>query len=252
MGTNDKNIKYGKIIPAVLLALIIFSSCINKNTGEETIINDNKDYFIEDEQNSAEESNLNNNDFSQSMDFPRVMYVNSPEGLRIRKAPSLDSAKIGIYLYGGRVIVYKQNDVPATIDGLTEYWYQTSHGYFEGKYYDSAWVFGGYLSEDLPLDVPVIFGLWEEENNNSIIYYFSPDNNYQEGLKESEWFNIGKWELNGDKLTLVTESGPYEKLHSPEIEEAKIFILNRNNIQLKFSDGTQVNLVRSEDPYISY
>ena len=119
--------------------------------------------------------------FSQSSDFPRIMYVNSLDGLRVRVAPSLDSVRIGAYLHGERIIVYARNDASINIDGITDYWYQIRRAHFDGKWYDTAWVFGGYLSESLPLDVPVVLGLWEDENHNSHIYYFSPTTIYKEG-----------------------------------------------------------------------
>jgi hypothetical protein len=191
--------------------------------------------------------------FSQSSDFPKIMYVNSLDGLRVRAATSLDSARIGAYLHGERIIVYERNDTPVNIDGITDYWYQTHRVYyFGGKYYNTAWVFGGYLSESLPLDVPVFLGLWEEENNNHHVYYFSPTTVYKEGIKGSEWFNDGTWKLNENTLVLITNFGAYEKLDNPIIEEFYIAVDNRNHITLQYPDGKLINLMRSNDCDVYY
>lgn len=241
-----------RVFVIISIAAFILSSCNNKQTTDRSIADEKITPAVKEVPNVTEAPAPENAAAVQPREFPKIMYVNSPEGLRIRQTPSLDSARIGVYLYGQRIVVDKRSDAPVTIDGITDYWYQTHHVYFENKYYDSAWVFGGYLSESLPLDLPVVLGLWEEENNEWIIYYFSPANNYSKGRKESEWFDIGKWELHENSLRLIIDSGAYEKLDNPETVEVTLVTVDRNHIRLEYPNGERYNLVRSEDPSVLY
>ena len=189
--------------------------------------------------------------FSQLSDFPKIAYVNVADGLRKRAEPSIHSSIEGRLLYGERIIILERSQSTATIDGITDYWYRT-YGHWKDRSYQWTWVFGGYLSENLPLDVPVILGLWEAEENIRHIFLFLPNNVYREGVKGSEWFRSGKWELNGNTLILVTEYGRYEKLDNPEIEKVHISINDRNNIILAFPDKNQEKLTRSNDHNVQY
>ena len=184
--------------------------------------------------------------FSQLPDLPKIMYVNASSGLRMRDDPSLSSSVRVTIPYGERIVVTARSGTTVTIDRITDYWYKTFiRGY-------TGWVFGGYLSETLPSDVPVILGLWEAENNTGRVFYFNSNNIYREGHKESEWYRIGKWQLNENKLILITESGAYEELPEPEIKETYISVINRNTVVLLYSDGVQVRLIRSNDYDVLY
>jgi hypothetical protein len=111
--------------------------------------------------------------FSQSFERGKVMHVNSPEGLRIRAEPSINSRIVGINSYGQCIVLDEKSDVAVTIDGITAYWYK-SFNYKGGN----GWVFGGYLSENLPPNVPIISGIWEVENNGTFLYCFDIDHTY--------------------------------------------------------------------------
>jgi len=91
-----------------------------------------------------------------SQEFPKVMYVNSKEGLIQRKSPSLNGERIGVFLHGERIIVYEKGD-NITIDGISNFWYRAH------VYNGWGWVFGGYLSEELPIDVESILGTWNTD-----------------------------------------------------------------------------------------
>jgi hypothetical protein len=118
--------------------------------------------------------------YSQSSGLPKIMYVTSKEGLRIRSVPSIKGEIVGTLLYGERVIVKGQNtsswplsgigpnDIISTIDGIYDYWYQLGQG---------NWVFGGYLSEVLPPDAPIVLGVWENVPCTEL-FIFSPYNSY--------------------------------------------------------------------------
>jgi len=99
------------------------------------------------------------------------------------------------------------------------------------------------------IDRSQITGLWESEDDQYHIFYFMPDNVYREGRKESAWFRIGKWELNGDMITLTIDSGAYEKLEKPEIEHLSAMI-NNDKLTLEYSGGKMYILVKSD--YIQY
>ena len=88
----------------------------------------------------------------QITSFPKIMYSNAKAGVRKRSEPSVNSVRIGVYLYGEKIQIIGGTDKPVTIDGVTDYWYKTKAGFdFEGTYYEYSWVFGGFLSEKPPL-----------------------------------------------------------------------------------------------------
>jgi len=61
-----------------------------------------------------------------------------------------------------------------TINGITDYWYNCSGGIFgasTGRY----WVFGGFLSESMPDDTPIVFGRWDTNHEERNIWLFAPE-----------------------------------------------------------------------------
>jgi hypothetical protein len=71
------------------------------------------------------------------------MFVNSPEGLRLRDKPSIDSEKILLIPDKQKVIVLEQNDEPLKIDEITGNWYLLDVNGIKG------WAFSGYLVNEL-------------------------------------------------------------------------------------------------------
>ncbi|MDR2702088.1 MAG: SH3 domain-containing protein [Spirochaetaceae bacterium] len=187
--------------------------------------------------------------FSQDNEFPKVMYVNSIEGLRIRLEPSLNSTRIGSYLHGERIVVYERSNMRVTIDGITDYWYKTEYFKdFEGSYIRYSWVFGGYLSNNLPPDAPVVLGRWDDENDSRQYYFFGPDHSYREGYKETDMGIWGTWKLNGNILTLILDSAMNDIIiDPPDIVNVQITIISRNNIILTFQNNERVRLTRNND-----
>jgi hypothetical protein len=115
---------------------------------------------------------------SQTNELPVNMYVTSKEGLNVRSTPSLNGNRIATLIFGQQVGVYEKGP-NETIDGITDYWYRI---YFSGISSDYGWVFGGYLSKEVPLYIV-----------NEIVY--STD-----GLPENTDFTsvgdyMGKWVL---------------------------------------------------------
>jgi hypothetical protein len=179
--------------------------------------------------------------------LPKIMYVTSKEGLRMRSVPSVNGEIVGTLRYGERVIVKKRNtsswplsgigsdDIISTIDGIYDYWYQLKNNY---------WVFGGYLSEVLPTDAPIVLGIWENIPCTEL-YIFSPDNSFQGGFafKGGAWY--GKWRLNENDLIIVmdtvsADSEPIRNIDRTDV--IKIQVIDRNHIILNYQNGITVQL----------
>jgi len=176
--------------------------------------------------------------FSQSVKNPIVMFVKAASGLNIHSEPSINSNIKETLLYGQRIVLCGKSKTTVTINGITDYWYEI--------YYNYGWVFGGYLSASLPTDAPFVLGLWEDGRT---IFNFYPDYTYSVGIKQSEWFDEGKWNLNKNTLTLIQLSSREKILANPDISEIVISVINENNIKLTYREK-EYNLIRSDYPYI--
>jgi hypothetical protein len=177
------------------------------------------------------------------------MYVFSTNGLRGREEPSTDSSVLKTFLHGQRLIVLER-DTPITIDGISDYWCKT---YF----IDFLWVFGGYLSENFPLDAPAFLGRWHSNGicgfacESVPTYNFTPDDN-RYWKTNYQILQYGKWSLDGNTITLKyslpiedsMEWGPDD-----QIDRVQLIIKNPNNINLIYQDGNTVELVRCSAPY---
>jgi len=187
--------------------------------------------------------------FSQTTEFPSFMYVNSKEGLRLRLEPSLNSRIIGIVLHGERIRVYEKSDIPINIDGITGYWYKTDGKYYEGRWYSSALVFGGYLNEKLPEDVHAILGYWDVVDKSENYYYFRPDYTFTEGYKETDRGFFGTWSIDENKLTIVItrpimDSDEILK-YKPETIIITLLINTRDYLILIYPNGEIIKLKRN-------
>jgi hypothetical protein len=175
--------------------------------------------------------------FSQE-NVPESMYVTSKEGLRQRTEPSLGSPVMTTWLYGDMIMVDKRSDFAETIDGITSYWYRTPWGgYLHSKYYECGWVFGGYLSETLPADLPVIVGFWDDEESTLYFHFSAQHIHWRSARGTSESSSNFTWTLNQDVITL--------SFNSKTIFTYKLKVLDRNTIILTHSDGTAYKLKRS-------
>ncbi|GHV34614.1 hypothetical protein AGMMS4952_27010 [Spirochaetia bacterium] len=70
------------------------------------------------------------------------MYVNSPEGLRVRAEPNIDSEKIYLLNNNQEVIILSKDINNIQIDGINGNWYLVQTDEITG------WVFSGYLSNN--------------------------------------------------------------------------------------------------------
>ena len=84
----------------------------------------------------------------------RGMYVNSREGLNIRKSPSLSAEKIQALKYGEYIGVVEEGEI-VTIDGIKARWAKIiiDHDGNDAAedYNNYGWVFGGYLQKECPM-----------------------------------------------------------------------------------------------------
>jgi hypothetical protein len=171
-----------------------------------------------------------------------VMYVTSKEGLNQREEPSISGRKVGTLLYGERVLIYGKSNSRITIDGITDYWYSI-------QYDNKSWVFGGYLSKELPTDLPVVLGNWDDKNDSRQYYYFSPNYSYREGRKESDIGLGGKWKLTGSTLVITITSAMEDETIPPNEQRAtniQLTVIDRNNIILTYPNGEQAKLTRND------
>ena len=187
------------------------------------------------------------NIFSQSPELPKIMYVTSKEGLSKRSEPSINGNITGLLMYGERVIIREKSNNVDTIDGITEYWYRVRiHVNI------NEWIFGGYISENLPSDLPIILGKWDNINRQRETFVFSPNHDYMNALKESSNGIWGSWELNENNIRVFNLRAGQDyldangKLTNDE-ENIMLKIKDDNNIVLIFSGGRVVELIRSSD-----
>jgi hypothetical protein len=158
-----------------------------------------------------------------------IMYVTAKEGLNKREEPSVNGKKIGQFLFGEMVDVQERGKI-ATIDGITDYLYKihekvSVNGVVVAPWDKYCWVFGGYLSEELPLDAPVIIGRWEYNGEG---YWFYATGEYLFLIKGYRSGGGGRWRMNGSTITIEQYDG--------SILIAIITINDRNNIMLIFSN----------------
>jgi hypothetical protein len=173
--------------------------------------------------------------FSQEKDFPDVMYVTSKEGLRQRIEPSLNSRIIHAFPYGEILVMSERSDFTETIDGITAYWYKTWVPWPIRE--DWGWVFGGYLSDTLPLDVPVIIGHWVSENNDQLYCRFRvASHDYSIWYKDTSAGSDGEWELEGNiiKVKVRDKVDPSGTGNKEVFDTMRLTVINRNKIRLDY------------------
>jgi hypothetical protein len=119
--------------------------------------------------------------FSQAQEFPKTMYVTATNGLRQRLTPSTTGKVVGTFLYCEPIQVREKSKNTVTIDGITDYWYKVYCDiYFEGKYVEYSYVFGGYVSDKLPADAPVtkFTGNWTDTSQVYVMEYVFSGNTF--------------------------------------------------------------------------
>ncbi len=177
-------------------------------------------------------------------DLPSIRYVNSNDGLNYRDTPLVSGKKLGTLLHGSRIIVHERTNDQETIDGITDSWYQCSGG-ISGGGGGRYWVFGGFLSTTMPDDTEPFLGYWNTDRGSREYWDFRPDHTVSSGRKETDIGWTGIWIFSENKLTI--EKRPLEVYGQVETEKIEIMVtvIDRNEINLRFSDGSEEYLTRN-------
>jgi len=173
-------------------------------------------------------------------DFPLLMFVTARAGLRVRRAvsPSVNSEIVRTLSYRSFIQVFGRQDNPVTIDGITDYWYRLSAFPFNNTF---EWIFGGFLSRELPEDLPVVIGKWLIRENPRMYMTFYPNYRFRHGWREASEGITGTWSINGNTITLVlvTFPNPIGDWGTGEAVIVTVYaqldITDRDNIRLSFS-----------------
>ena len=132
----------------------------------------------------------------------RGMYVNSREGLNIRKSPSLSAEKIGALKYGEYIGMVEEGEI-VTIDGIKAPWTKILidyDGFEEDNFRNYGWVFGGYLQEKCPMSEKEIISylkkLSAEDKDflNSNYFPKNPAINYMQKSQEDFENKVAEWQ----------------------------------------------------------
>ena len=155
--TGARGERMKKVIIILLTSSIFCISCTKKETIQtnKTIVQETK---IEKE-NSITKDELKEN-------IKEYAYVNSVEGLRIRKNSDTESEKIGSLKNKEKVEVVSRGQIPVEIDRITSEWYEikTEEGI-------QGFAFGGYLEKSLN-NIEIIQAVegeyWDEKDSKNI------------------------------------------------------------------------------------
>jgi uncharacterized protein YgiM (DUF1202 family) len=211
-----------------MFVFTILFSCKNNKKDEE--INN-----IEKE--TSNENNVVATEKSYEDDIsPKIKYVNSPEGLNLRSSANIKSDKITTIPNRSVVEIIDIDKNLIVIDDIQNNWYFVNYNGITG------WIFGGYLTDVLPFEVPVIVGKWKNVNDSDIRFIFESDYTYQMfgavGVDGGTWSLIGNvlnlegdW-LAGDGDNFITDKTEIEYFNlSVSIIDKDNIILNLQNME---------------------
>ena len=237
-----------KIKIIILITLFVFSCNRKINNGNdvfhfENLINNEENNINQSENISitadelaarnaiARDSRIATEEAQAALGFPKLMYVTNRAGINEYSETSINSNELGTLKYGEMIQVFVKSDKIDTVNGISDYWYRT-------RFYDhdNRWIFGGYLSEELPDDFPTIMGLWDVIGDEKRYFRFNLDYRYSEGYKGTGIGLFGVWILNENMVTI--EIRRYSDLFIDVYEvimtfDIKYNIIDRNNIELK-------------------
>jgi len=133
----------------------------------------------------------------------RTMYVNALNGLRVRDAPE-DGEQIALLKYFTEVSVLEEKETAVTIGDVTGRW-----SLIEAAVDDAVikgWVFGGFLTDQMPDDPSFLFGVWYSHNMPFNWYTFRSNNTFNWEV-EVHWGGEAPrpatWNLKNNILTLT-------------------------------------------------
>ena len=177
------------------------------------------------------------------------LYVNSPEGLRIRNKPALSGDKIGV-LYDRMKIKIISVGAETTIDGIKSNWVQILLPIetIKAKANVYGWIFGGYLTDELE---PFSTKGWTDNDLQRYLsrfswvtgsreyYHFDADGSYKMGLLESGAGGNGKYTVSiKDKaITVKASYGDEESIGEVRTVIFKIIKIEEDKITLRVNDN---------------
>ena len=138
-----------------------------------------------------------------------TMFVDSPEGLRVRDGPSLKSKRIcGVpHRIPVKVVAIGREE---TIDGITAPWVEILIPRYEwkGENAEFGWIFGGYLAKERPAFAAprnsgelkkylCDFPCWSSSKGPAFHYHFLPDGKFWCGAHEKGEITKGTYSASG-------------------------------------------------------
>ena len=212
------------ILIAAVFCLFLISAC-NKN--EAPVV-------------SAAEDNTSalDADSSDSQGLKK-MYVNSVNGLRVRNFPGEEGERIGVLDHFTEVSVVREEGNTVTIGGASGKWTYVETNAIQG------WVFGGFLSNQMPDDSSFMTGAWDVDIDRYLIYIFRDTGRFIFGIKESGHGQVGTWNLKNNNLTFVYDED--EEGRKNDNLTVNITVSNQDSITFNYPDGGEVKLTRNKE-----
>jgi hypothetical protein len=176
------------------------------------------------------------------LDHNEIMYVNSPEGLRVRDKPDLDGEKLFLLEKNHSVTILKKDINNIIIDGIIGNWVYVKSNSSEVQ----GWVFGGYLSKEKNLSVDDFKKYILLSNCTLIDAYSVPNiNNHLIGLPDDPPNPIEEnsinWRFNGIQICLK---------NSTSLENDIILIMK--NDKYEFSTKLELFPIHDENGISGY
>lgn len=157
------------------------------------------------------------------------LYVNSPEGLRIRNKPDLSANKIGV-LYDRMKVKIISVGEETTIDGIKSNWIKVLLPVetIQAKENVYGWIFGGYLTDKLDtfstkewtdndLQRYLCRFSWVTGNKNRTFYRFELNGSYTVGLIESGMGGGGKYSVSIKNQTITVKTEFFDEDSESEV-----------------------------------
>lgn len=239
---------------SMILIIFFLVSCNRNNresisqeqyVGNNIFIIETVDIEILETENVIENSDT----LEISADLPRIMFVTAEAGLRIRSEPSVQGDIMGLFLHGSRIIITERSETIDTIGDISDYWFRINDYRFpEG--WVTGWVFGGFISNVFPENLPIILGLWDDINSPFISwpdgvshfrvgYRFRPNFSFSFFIKETGHVVRGSWEINEDIIRIFDIIYTEGHIGVDYTEEfIQLEIIDNDNIVLTFLNNT--------------
>lgn len=231
----------------LMFSAMFYAGCDKKNTTSTEIIKTDEYPVMKEDRELVLDQSVTQKKLSQSKEsenagntIPNYLYVNSHEGLRIRKEPSLESVQIGSVHHCSPLKVTEIGE-KVTIDNIENNWVKVLLPCYEwqsdtGEY---GWVFGGYLEEKKPV--------FSVETEKALSEYI-----------QSEWFH----EIAEDLYYVYIFSGPEDgfaftsgKEGTSDVENGTWKVLGKDKIQVCsefwYQDGEEYKVIKNEPSVLS-